>query len=70
MLYYNIIAKLQLKVEEDFENWMFRLTRESFNEFLKNANQLQDWITLGEEHPEDMDWLDKIIDESMLRKGG
>jgi hypothetical protein len=70
MLYYDVINKLQLKVEEEFRNWLVRLTKESFEEFLKCANQLQNWINLGEEHPEDMDWLDKIIDEEMLRKGG
>jgi hypothetical protein len=70
MLYNDIINKLRLKTEESYENWIVKLTRESFDYFLDNAYRLQFWIDMGDKHPEDIDYLDKVIDEAILRKGG
>jgi len=70
MPYSDFINKLKLQVDEEYSDWIIKLTRKSFDIFLDDAHRLQDWVDMENIHPEDADWLDKKIDEDMLRKGG
>ena len=70
MSYSDFINKLKLQVDEEYSDWIIKSTRKSFDIFLHDAYRLQDWVDIENIHSEDVDWLDKKIDEDMLRKGG
>ena len=70
MIYSDFINKLKLQIDEEYSDWIIKLTRKSFDLFLDDAYHLQYWVDIENAHPEEVDRLDKKIDEDMLRKGG